>query len=293
MKRVWTWNIARDHQTFFAEELKNGRLRQGWGYDDRLDLGHLRQRVQQNQALDDKEKEAWNRVSAMIMDWGIHPGDVVLIKNTPEFGWYTLAEVIGGYQFDRTNTPDNDFGHFIRVKILRKINKHSAAIAGDLRAAIDNQRNPIAVAVKRAKEILSLLEARPEVLTAPVPWWDRTHSLMSSVIDKIKEEVVRNLHNREFEDLIKDLLEAEGFENLIMTRGPGERGADIVMSTSVPFFDDLKIVVQAKHHIEGEDNDKQSVNQLRQAFEHYKAIAGLLVTSASKIGPQLENEVAH
>jgi hypothetical protein len=60
------------------------------------------------------------------------------------------------------------------------------------------------------------------------------------------------------------------------------------MSLSAPFFEDLNIVVQIKHH-PGEDNDPTSVDQLRRAFEYYKAIAGLLVTSADAIGAQLQN----
>jgi hypothetical protein len=52
----------------------------------------------------------------------------------------------------------------------------------------------------------------------------------------------------------------------------------------------LKIVVQVKRHL-GEDNDTQSVDQLRRAFNHYNAIAGLLVTSAEKIGRELQDEV--
>jgi hypothetical protein len=38
-----------------------GRLRQGWGYDDRLDLRLINQKDQQKQPLDEEESAAWNR----------------------------------------------------------------------------------------------------------------------------------------------------------------------------------------------------------------------------------------
>jgi hypothetical protein len=73
------------------------------------------------------------------------------------------------------------------------------------------------------------------------------------------------------------MLNAENFPNakLEVTAGSGENGADIVMTVSAPFFDDLNIVIQIKHH-PGVDNDTTSIDQLRRGFNYYKAVAGLL-----------------
>lgn len=135
MPNVWIWNIATDHQQFFADELKGGRLRQGWGYDDRLNLRFIDKKNEQKQPLDEEESAAWKRLNAMIMDWGIKLGDVILVKNTPRWGLYTLAEVTGSYQYDR-KTPNGDFGHFIGVKQLREVNKHCVHVSGDIRSSI-------------------------------------------------------------------------------------------------------------------------------------------------------------
>jgi hypothetical protein len=97
---VWIWNIAGDQQHFFADELKKGRLRQGWGYDDHLDLRLIKKKNDHNEPLDDEEKAAWDRLNVMLMDWGIKVGDVIVVKNTPTWGFYTLAKVTGGYQYD-------------------------------------------------------------------------------------------------------------------------------------------------------------------------------------------------
>lgn len=293
MPNVWIWNISNDYQQFFADELKAGRLRQGWGYKDRLDLRLLAKKDEQGEELDEDESAAWKRLSVMLMkDWGIKVGDIILVKNTPTWGWYTLCEVTSGYHFDRS-TPggDGDYGNWIGVKLLREINKNSAPVAGDLRSSIDHARWPITSAVKRASEILDLLKAAD--VEKPVGGWqERFDSESSKIISIIKEKVVNKLHPSEFEELVKELLNFESFENIKLTAGAWENGADIVMSVNAPFFDDLYIVVQIKHH-PGEDNDTTSVVQLGRAFDYYKAVAGLLVTSADKIGAQLQEAIEH
>jgi len=291
MPNVWIWNISSEYQQFFADELKAGRLRQGWGYEDRLDLRLLAKKEEQGEEFDEDEAAAWKRLSVMLMkEWGIKVGDVVLVKNTPTWGWYTLCEVTSDYHFDRnTSGGDGDYGHWIGVKLLREINKHSAPVAGDLRSSIDHARWPITSAVKRASEILNLLKAADA--EKPVGGWEeRFNSESSNIISLIKEQVIKKLHPTEFQDLVKKVLSFESFENINLTAGAWENGADVVMSVSAPFFDDLYIVVQIKHHPD-EDNDTTSVEQLRHAFDYYKAVAGLLVTSADKIGTQLREAI--
>ena len=155
-----------------------------------------------------------------------------------------MAQVIGRYQCDRGNTPGGDFGHFIPVSLLREVNKYSTSVAGDLRSSIDNQRWPISVAIKRASEILSLLNAVD--FERPAPWRDRIKPESSSILNLAKEKIVHKLSSAEFEELVKDVLEVERFENIQLTAGAGENGADVVMSVNAPFFDDLHIVVQIK-----------------------------------------------
>jgi hypothetical protein len=62
----WFWNIDSKNRDYFSEELRNGRLRQGWGYDHRLDLRTLKQKLDQNETFDGEESEAWKRCSVMF-----------------------------------------------------------------------------------------------------------------------------------------------------------------------------------------------------------------------------------
>lgn len=67
-------------------------------------------------------------------------------------------------------------------------------------------------------------------------WKKRIAAQSSNAVDLIKEQVVKKLSSSEFEELVKDILDIEKFENTKLTRGAGEHGADIVMSVSAPLF---------------------------------------------------------
>jgi hypothetical protein len=285
---VLIWNIDRDYQQFFADELKAGRLRQGWGRDDRLDLRFIQQKLNSGAALDEQEKEAWDRLNGMVR-W-IHPNDIILVKNTPSWGYYTLAKVVGNYDYDQT--PMGDYRHVLPVDTLRVVNKLSAPVSGDLRTSIDRAMWPITPAIKRHEEILDLLNFSAEQLATPVKWHERMDAQSCSLVDFVKKNIIPKLAPKDFEELVKVLLQSRDFENIKVTAGPVENGADIVMSVTAPFFDDLPVVVQTKHHYPVDD-DTTSVNQLRRAFEFYRPrpIAGLLVTSAETIGPNLNAAV--
>jgi hypothetical protein len=239
MQNVIIWNIDRYNQQFFAEELKQGRLRQGWGYKDRLNLRRIERKNTNNKSLDEDEAAAWQRLSGLV-EW-ITKGDIIVVKNTPTPGFYTLVEVIGDYQYDRRNTPGGDYGHFLGVKILREIDKLS--IPGDLRTSIDRSKWPVIVSIRRHDEILNLLQQTVGALTLTVPWLPQ-----SSNITAIVKDIISHLSPSEFEKLIKNLIEQMKFENTKLTAGPSEHGADVVMSVSTPFFDELIVVVQIKHH---------------------------------------------
>ena len=222
-----------------------------------------------------------------MIDW-IKKGDVVVVKNTPTWGYYTLVEVIGDYHFDR-NTPTGDHAHFLDVKILSEINKHSIHVSGDLRSSIDRAQWPVIVSIKRHDEILNLLQQPAEALTPTVPWIHRIRPQSSNITTPVKG-IINHLSPKEFEQLIKHLLDEMKFENTKLTAGAGEHGADVVMSVSTPFFDELIVVVQIKHHWPVDD-DTTSIDQIRHAFDHYKAAAGLLVTSAEELGVQLQEAI--
>ena len=162
-------------------------------------------------------------------------------------------------------------------------------VNGALRTSIDRSMWPISLSIKRAAEILSLLDIDADSSNIPVTFISRVKNRSRTVVD-IMREILKEIGPYEFEELIKKVLESQDFENVRWTSGAGEHGADFVISVTVPFVGDLNIVIQVKNHYP-EDNDTGSISQLRRAFEYYKAVAGLLVTSSIKLGQQLTESI--
>jgi Restriction endonuclease len=289
---VWIWNINRQDQKFFADELRAGRLRQGWGYDPRLDLRQIQARIRQGETLDEDETATWSRLSPMVD--GVKPEDTVLVKNTPEFCFYTIVKVIGEYCFDNESELD-DYRHYIPVNVLVEINRDNILIPGDLSNSVNRSQSPVNLSLRRAAEITEVLigaqSQTVEQRRTAATFSDKIGKHSAKIIEAV-ERTIKELSPKEFEKLILTLFETMDFENPVWTAGPGENGADIVMSIAIPFFDEQKIVVQVKHHHNyGADNDLEPVNQLRRAFQYYNAIAGILVDSAQKLGSDLSAEI--
>src|ERR1700691_158064 len=47
----WFWNIDIERQDYFRDELNQGRLRQGWGYSNDLDLRRIKTKIDQKEGL--------------------------------------------------------------------------------------------------------------------------------------------------------------------------------------------------------------------------------------------------
>ncbi len=75
----WFWNIDKDSIDFFAAELDNGRLRQGWGDNSDADLRKIKPKVDANIALNDGENRVWARCHPMLT---IKNGDLVAVKTS-------------------------------------------------------------------------------------------------------------------------------------------------------------------------------------------------------------------
>ena len=83
-------------------------LRQGWGYDNRLNLHNLHAKVSANIPLDSQEQKAWDRCHAMLLY--IQEDDLVAVKNVHSRDKFTIARVIGKYDFQIDSSVE-DYGH--------------------------------------------------------------------------------------------------------------------------------------------------------------------------------------
>lgn len=78
-----------------------------------------------------------------------------------------------------------------------------------------------------------------------------------------------------FEELVRDLLEAMGYEDVIVTRESGDKGVDVVATVQFGITT-ITEVVQVKRH---QGNIQRPIlDQLRGALPYHKAIRGTIIT---------------
>lgn len=101
-------------------ELKAGRARMGWSYDDKLDLRILIQKVSAGDDLDTQEQEA----RACLPFLSIPTGAVLLYPNQPRHGRFSIVEITGPYGYSDTGDAINgDFRSYLPCRFVGEIDK--------------------------------------------------------------------------------------------------------------------------------------------------------------------------
>jgi hypothetical protein len=114
-RNYWASRIDTEHQNYFWDELKAGRLRQGWGYDETQDLRRLTQKPWEDRSP--QEVETYRLRHMLGDEAGWQDGDVVLVPNLPTWGMFALVEIVGPYRFE-IDKQLRDYGHIREVKLL-------------------------------------------------------------------------------------------------------------------------------------------------------------------------------
>ena len=103
-RRCWAIRSDKNNMKVLFGELSKGRFRQGWGYDPTQDLQLLQTEI-------DKGGSWWERLSAVQQEAlphlrmlarsndSIKQGDILVIPNLPDYGFFCLAEVTGEYNY--------------------------------------------------------------------------------------------------------------------------------------------------------------------------------------------------
>lgn len=84
-----------------------------------------------------------------------------------------------------------------------------------------------------------------------------------------------NMHPSRFEQLIRDLLEAMGYEDVTVTKASGDYGVDVVATVQFGITT-ITEVVQVKRH--QNTIHRPVLDQLRGALPYYKALRGTIIT---------------
>jgi hypothetical protein len=107
-RRYWASRIDKHNPGFFWEELKAGRLRQGWGYDQSQDLRVVTKKEWQDRSP--QQAETYRQRHMLGGEGGWQLGDIILIPIVPTWGMFALADVVGPYRFEIPPGYE-DYGH--------------------------------------------------------------------------------------------------------------------------------------------------------------------------------------
>ena len=127
MRDYYAFRICNSKAEKLEDELKIGRLRQGWGYDPKLNLrdGKTARKdkgARKNYPIKDRVKE----------------NDFLFVLNMPDKDHVTLAQATTdfatGYVYDEQSLDTKDFGHIFPAKWLARIPKN------EFYSAIQNSR---------------------------------------------------------------------------------------------------------------------------------------------------------
>ena len=266
MNRHWVMRTAAVDKDFLWDELRAGRLRQGWGYKPDLDLRTLARVVQRGDRLNDEQRACWrgNRRMLQSEPGSIQIGDVIVVPNLP--------------RRDLPQKPQ-DFGHLIPVELLsvaRPVDPLEEAVSARLRGTMRSQSrlwniDYLSEDVTQVVSALSQPARRPKLL-------ERLENIRNDAAKTLKDSLVFHFRGAEFEPPCGALLEAlYGTPNVEHTGGPKEKGADFICTSTDPLGVEHKVAVQVKHW-HGSADLAQPLGQIRRAFDGYNIAAGVIFT---------------
>lgn len=296
-RRIQALKVDADNADRVFESLKQGEGRFGWSYVETADLRSLQQRIEAQgfASLSADEADCFQNFLLRL-----NPGDHVVYINVPSWGRCTLARVTSPYCWE---WRDDDFNHRFKVDpaSVREFGRNESFVRPALQARLKLQKRQWQISAESEfDELLAALNGDCSALPSAA----RTANLGFLAKDirphlaKITEDIQRNHPNYSLEVLMASIFEAmPRVVDVRLQGGAGDRGADILVTieNGHPLTGEVGqtlCVVQVKSFVD-EHWDTQAVDDIRRAFEAYPdAEAGLIVSTAARPGPTLEEALA-
>lgn len=291
------WVMRTDRRTqeikdYLWDELKQGRLRQGWGYMHEQNLRTIDDMDDRSEMSED-QIATWRGNRRMLESHGdgIKPDDIILIPHLPQEGAWSIARRLSlPYKYDLDNDM-GDYGHTLDVELIsttRPVNFHEEAVAAGLRSTMRNMGrlwniNHLGDEVEHIR--LALTENKPA---------DQVFNRIPLFVNEIERlawgALQRSFKGNEFERPCVMLLEAlYGEDSIEHTAGPSEKGADVICSFTDPLGIPSRVAVQIKMW-DWDADSTSPLHQLRQAFESYDITSGVVMTTSEKTTDSFEEE---
>lgn len=175
-KNYWCYRIDTNNIKYFMDELNNGRLRQGWGWDNKQDLRKFKMDKGAG-----RNRPMFNRVKK---------GDIVLIPQLPDWGRVAVVEApedwSEGYEF-RVDDRYGDYGHIFPAKYLKSFTRNNEKVTGNLRSTLRNPSRFWSIN-HYSDDVEILLNSTPDELSTKQDHQSRLTSLVGDVFNNVFNE---------------------------------------------------------------------------------------------------------
>ena len=260
------------------DELKAGRARIGWSYDDKLDLRKIKRKLKAGAPLDADEVGAKRCLGFLTR---VEKGDTLIYPHQPARGQFAVVEVTGDYEYsDKDNAISGDF------RSVRSCTFKTSASMHD-----DSVPSQLSFSMKKRGRFYRVYDTRPlnefldpEAGATPLK---RIYKQIREKIREILPDAIRRQYSQQ--DLSRKFLpvlfEHMGYSSDVQ-EGPSEAGSDLVVSLDSPLLPETKeirIGVQAFAYegVVKTENLQGKLDQLLAGWEQNKLDYGVLLTTGS------------
>lgn len=292
-KNYWGYRIDVKNQDFFFKELEQGRLRQGWGYDE-------------NQKLPDtKDSDARKNLS---MYNNVKKGDILLIPRLPDWGSVAIAEAAEdwdnkekGYRFEIAKLDDGneDYGHIFPANYIGCFNRHGKDVSGNIQSTLKARNRfwnisrlsedveKIIQNLENNKISVSVNESIENIISEEMETYLKLLNEFSETIYKKYDDKFKAA---DWEKVLKNILEKIYPSEYIVENIGGikeeKHGTDI--SITIPgIFENYVIAIQIKNYKDVVNNIDTIIEQINKSEEYEwsnnrKLIDKILIITSAK-----------
>lgn len=300
MEKVFVFRIAdNEHNEIISRELKNARLRQGWGgKGSELQEGNEEQwiahKIANLEPTEENRRYYKKRYQILKRLLEIKPEDIIIIPKTPAWNQFTICRAAGRYTFEEISGHQiDDFQHMIPVKNIKTFSYHSSEKSEIIHAKLRAYQSAVncvytSSVVSAARELIEAPENTEELTTAQMVAEIKNDIYANGVLCRF-----RNLRNDQTEKITCLILEKMGFQFLRRNSYDREGGdADLIFANnSLSNIMDVginaedkagNIYVQVKNKYGKDHGDTDGVRQLINRTQNEPNAVKILISTVDE-----------
>ncbi|MDA8011793.1 MAG: restriction endonuclease [Gammaproteobacteria bacterium] len=281
------------------KELKEGRLRQGWGGPG-LALQDANGNTVGKEDWEASYEKCWNekpsqkRYGALVKMLEIAEGDIVMLPKQPASTQFSIARVTGKYRFEESQLLEGDFGHVISVapESVRTFDFRADTDAYAVSSLFSraNHRYPVTFAYdpEHIRAAQRLLERADNLVAKEGIVQSALDDAVMAAAQAMQKEI-NKWNGHRFEAAVRRAFENHGY-NLKKYRSFDRKGGDADIVVSPPnnihsLFMPQEIAVQVKWKKGIDQNDVQAVEQLVK-WRESDTVQKFVISSADRFTPE-------